>query len=152
MMNNSELNSIHKKYMKLALNQAKAAANDVPVGAVIVKNDKIIAVACNNKEKSNDVTGHAEILAIQQASQKLRSWRLENTTLYVTLEPCPMCAAAILYSRISCIVFGAYEPIYGALGSTMNMQNIIKFQPQIIGGIMEEESKQLLKTFFEKKR
>lgn len=144
--------STHEKYMKIALEEASNSSIDVPVGAVLIHNGQIIAKAHNKKEHSNDPTAHAEILAIQEASKKFNNWRLENTALYVTLEPCPMCASAILYSRIPLIVYGAYDPIYGALGSAIDMTKFINYKPQIIGGIEEERCSKLLKDFFSRQR
>lgn len=144
--------SFHEKYMKMALNEAKNSGKDIPVGAVIVKDDKVIAKACNNKEIKNDPTGHAEMLVLRETASKLQNWRLENTVIYVTLEPCPMCAAAILYSRIPKVVFGAYDALYGSMGSVFNMDQYIKFSPQVIGGILENECRSIIKTFFQKKR
>lgn len=142
----------HDKYMMIALEEAQKSGNDVPVGAVIVKDNKIIARACNKKELENDPTSHAEILAIREAANIIKNWRFDNTVLYVTLEPCPMCAAAILYSRIPHIYFGAYDPLYGAFGSALDMTGFIKFKPSIIGGICEDECSKILKDFFKKKR
>jgi tRNA(adenine34) deaminase len=138
--------------MLLAIEEAQKSQNDVPIGALIVKNDEIIAKAYNKKELENDPTSHAEILAIREASKILNNWRLEGTALYVTLEPCPMCAAAILYSRIPEIYFGAYDPLYGAFGSALDMSRFIKFKPSIIGGMQEEKCSNLLKNFFKKQR
>jgi tRNA(adenine34) deaminase len=146
------MNEVDIKFMEAALNEARNSQDDVPVGAVLVYENKIIAKAHNRKEKENDPTSHAEMLVIKEACQKIQNWRLNNTVLYVTLEPCPMCAAAILYSRIPKIVFGAYDSLYGAFGSTINMCEIIKFSPKIIGGILEEDCSNLLKDFFEKQR
>jgi len=146
------MNDIDIKHMETALREAEKSGDDVPVGAVLVYNNEIIAKAHNRKEQENDPTSHAEILVIKEASQKFQSWRLNNTILYVTLEPCPMCAAAILYGRIPKIVFGAYDPLYGAFGSTVNMCDLIKFNPEITGGILEEDCSRILKDFFEKKR
>jgi len=148
----NELFKRHDKYMLNALEQAQKSGIDVPVGAVIVKDNEIIASACNQKEQTNDPTAHAEILVIREAAKKLGSWRLDNTIIYVTLEPCPMCASAILYSRIPVIYFGAYDSLYGAFGSAMNMTDFIKFKPQITGGIQEEKCSQILKDFFETQR
>lgn len=138
--------------MQIAIQEVEKSGDDVPVGAVLVCNDEIIAKAHNRKEQENDVTSHAEMIVIREASKKIQNWRLNNTVLYVTLEPCPMCAAAILYSRIPKIVFGAYDPLYGAFGTAVDMQELIKFRPEIVGGILEEECSQLLKKFFEKQR
>lgn len=142
----------HDKYMQIALDEAVKSPVDVPVGAIIVYKDKIIAKACNRKEIDNDATSHAEILVIKQAANILKSWRLANTSIYITLEPCPMCAAAILYSRIPDIFFGAYDPLYGAFGSALEMANFIKFRSHIIGGIQEKKCRKLLKNFFEEQR
>lgn len=136
----------------VALTEAEKPQEDVPVGAILVRDDNIIAKAGNRKELENDVTSHAEILVIKEASKKLKSWRLDNTILYVTLEPCPMCAAAILYSRIPKVVFGAYDPLYGAFGTALDMRSYIKFQPEVIGGVQEEKCRELLKDFFKQQR
>lgn len=146
------MNKIDMLYMKMALEEAEKSDKDVPVGAVLVFNNEIISKAHNCKELENDATSHAEILVIKEASQKFKNWRLNNTVLYVTLEPCPMCAAAILYSRISKIVFGAYDSLYGAFGSIIDMRDLIKFNPEITGGILEEDCSNLLKDFFRNQR
>lgn len=140
------------KYMQMAIKEAEKSGSDIPVGAIIVKNNQIIASTYNLKEQNNDPTAHAEILAIQQACEKLGTYRLDDTSLYVTLEPCPMCASAILYSRISKVYFGAYDSLYGAFGSAIDMTEIIKYKSAVIGGIEEEKCSQLLKQFFEKLR
>ena len=142
----------HKKFMKTAFEEAKKSGKDLPIGAVLVKDGKIIAKAHNKKELNNDPTGHAEIIVIKEAAKKFNSWRLDGTTLYVTLEPCPMCASAVLYSRIPEIVFGAYDLLYGAFGSVLNMTDYINYTPKITGGILEKECSELLKQFFKEKR
>lgn len=139
-------------YIGLALEQAKTTKTDVPVAALIVRDGEIIASAVNSKEILNDPTSHAEMMVIREATQKLGSWRLEDVTLYVTLEPCPMCAAAIMYSRIPKVVFGAYDPLYGAMGSAIDMSEYIRHRPQVIGGIEEEACKNVLQHFFQKCR
>lgn len=144
--------TIHKAFMQEAINEAKKAGQEIPVGAIIVQNGEIIARASNKKEELNDVTAHAEILAIKQAAKKINNWRLKECSLYVTLEPCPMCASAILYSRIPNVYFGTQDPLYGALGSTLNMNDYIKHTPKIMGGILENECKELITAFFDKKR
>lgn len=142
----------HEKYIKIALETARQAGADVPVGAVLVRDGEIIAKAHNHKEADNDPSAHAEILVLREACQKLGTWRLDNTVLYVTLEPCPMCTAAILYSRVPEIVFGARDALYGAMGSVLNMSDYLNFCPRIIEGVLEEECSGLLKSFFEVKR
>ena len=135
------------KYMKLALNEAKKSENDVPVGVVIIKNDEIIALEHNKKEKLNQLTAHAEILAINSANLKLNNWRLEGAKMFVTLEPCPMCAWAILNSRISELYFGSYDNLYGGF-STVKLDKYFNSKLLIKGGIMEEECDNLIKNYF----
>jgi tRNA(adenine34) deaminase len=146
------MKNLHKNFMGVALQEALKAESDVPVGAVIVKNGEIIAIAHNNKEKTNDVTAHAEIVAIRQASEKIGSWRLDDAIMYVTLEPCPMCAAAIIYSRISKVYFGAFDSLYGAFGSALNIKTSLNSNVKVYGGIEEQECALLLKKFFKKAR
>lgn len=140
----------HNDFMQIALGEAKCAATDIPVGALITKNGEIIAKAHNQKEKSNDVTAHAEILAIKEAAQRLNNWRLDECIMYVTLEPCPMCATAIINSRISEVYFGAYDSLYGALGSKLDLRTIFNSKLKVTGGIMEEDCSVLLKNFWRK--
>jgi tRNA(adenine34) deaminase len=144
--------ALHDEYMNVAIDVAKKSYEDVPVGAVLVKEGKIISSFCNLKEKNSDPTGHAEMLVIRDAAKKLGNWRLNHTVLYVTLEPCPMCASAILYSRIPNIYFGAFDPLYGAFGSALDLRHYIKFNPQIIGGVQEESCSKLIKEYFLNKR
>ena len=145
-----------EKWMKQAIKQAKMAAtkDEVPIGCVIVKDDKIIARAYNKREMNQQSIAHAEILAIQKACKKLNSWRLEGCTLYVTLEPCPMCAGAIIQSRIEHVVYGAYDPKGGCVGSCTNLFETKGFNhyPSYTSGILEEECSSLLKEFFKQKR
>ena len=138
--------------MKFAIEEAKKSENDIPVGAVIVKNGEIIASCHNEKEKILDVTGHAEILAIRQAEKKFDNWRLDGCEMYVTLEPCPMCAWAILQSRIKAVYFGSYDRMYGALGSKLDLKNIVESKIKIYGGIAETECDKLLTDYFKKIR
>jgi len=138
--------------MNIAIEEAKKSETDVPVGAIIVKDGQIIAKASNRKERDNDPTSHAEIIVIKEASKLLKSWRLDNTSIYITLEPCPMCASAILYSRIPNIYFGTYDILYGALSSKLDMRNIISFNSTVVGGIQEEKCSKLLKNFFNEQR
>lgn len=134
--------------MKRALELAKMCNKDVPVGAIIVKNSEVIAQTYNQKEVLQDVTAHAEILAIRQAQEKLGTFRLKDCEMFVTLEPCPMCAWAILQSGISTIYFGSYNQQYGGLGSVVDLPKIANSKIKIFGGIMEAECDKLLENFF----
>lgn len=138
--------------MCFALDLAKKSSDDIPVGALILKDGKIIASACNEKELRKDVTCHAEIIAIKKAQQVLNDWHLKGCDMYVTLEPCPMCAWAIISSRISRVYFGAYDTLYGALGSVVDLRKLSNSKLEVYGGIMEEECKNLLDEYFEKMR
>lgn len=143
---------IHEKYMKQALKEAKKAYEklEVPVGAVIVKDGKIIAKAHNQKETKFDTTKHAEILAISKASKKLGSWRLNDCEMYVTLEPCPMCAGALIQSRIKKVYIGANDEKTGAIGSVFNLLTDYKFNHTVEfeKGILKNECKKVLQDFF----
>ena len=143
------------KYMKIALSEAQSAFDnaEVPVGAVVVKDGEIIATAHNLREREKIATAHAELLAIEKACRALGTWRLSGCTLYVTLEPCPMCAGAIVNSRIDRVVFGASDSVAGCLGSVINF-NSYPFNHAFVieGGVCEDECVQLLRTFFESKR
>ena len=125
----------------------------MPVGAVIVKDGEIIAAAHNLREAKQNALSHAEIEAINIACKKLNSWRLDGCELYVTLEPCPMCTGAIINSRISTVVFGAYDLKAGCMDSVINLCDYpFEVKPQIYGGIMEDECGKILEEFFEKLR
>lgn len=141
-----------EKYMKQALLQAKKAADqgDVPIGCVIVKDDKIIARAYNKRNKQNLALAHAEIAAIKKASKVVGDWRLEDCVLYVTLEPCQMCAGAIVQARIPRVVIGAMNPKAGCAGSIINLLDMPQFnhQVEITKGVLEDEASKLLKNFF----
>ncbi len=142
-------------YMKMALCEAQKAAaeGEVPVGAVIVKDAEIIATGRNNREATGDATGHAELLAIREACRVLGGWHLEKCTLYVTLEPCPMCMGAIINARVGKVIFGAKDSKAGACGSLINLCNYpLNHKPQIQAGFMEEECAKVLRVFFEQKR
>lgn len=144
------------RFMKEAIKQAKKAweKDEVPIGCIIVKNDQVIARAYNKREMTQISTTHAEILAIEKACKKLNSWRLEDCELYVTLEPCPMCAGAILQSRIKRVIYGAKDPKGGCIDTCMKMYDIKGFNhyPMVTSGILEEECANLLKSFFKRKR
>lgn len=145
-----------EKFMKEALKEAKKAYDklEVPVGAIIVKDDKIIARAHNLKETKFDTTKHAEILAIQKASKKLKSWRLIDCEMYVTLEPCSMCAGALINSRVKKIYIGANDEKTGAVGSVFNLLEDYTFNHKVQNekGILKQECENILKDFFKKIR
>lgn len=147
---------MEKKFMEEALKEAKKAYEklEIPVGAVIVKEGKIIARAHNIKENKKDTTKHAEIIAIQKASKKLDNWRLMDCEMYVTLEPCSMCAGALIQSRIKKVYIGTMDPKTGACGSVLNLLEDYKFnhKVEIQTGIMQKECEQLLKEFFKELR
>jgi len=142
--------------MGLAIDQAHSAElhEDVPIGAVIVRDGEVIAAAGNQRELKKDPTAHAELLVIRQASQALGGWRLPETTLYVTLEPCAMCAGAIVLARIPEVVFGAWDPKAGAAGSVMNVLDdpALNHRPAVTGGVREAECAALLRAFFGSRR
>ena len=142
--------------MLRAIELAKLATetDDVPVGCVIVKNGEIIAEASNMKEKENDATKHAEMVAISNATKVLNNWWLEDCEVYVTLEPCPMCAGAMINARIKALYFGAYDPKTGAAGSRVNLlkEDLFNHNINVKGGIMQNECSSLLSEFFKKKR
>ncbi len=142
-------------YMKLALARARAAyrCGEVPIGAVIVKDGKVVASGRNMREKSNNALHHAELIAIDRACKKLGAWRLLDCTLYVTMEPCPMCAGAIVNSRIKRVVFGCYDQKAGACGSVFDLsQYPLNHKYEICGGIMEKECAGILSDFFKELR
>jgi len=148
--------NLDEKYMLVALKEAQKAAilDEVPVGAIIVKEDKIIARGHNLREKSNDPTSHAEVNVIRKACKKLNSWRLESATIYVTIEPCSMCAGTLLQCRIGRIVYGADDPKGGAIKSSLELFSAknINHHPEIIGGVLKEECSSLITNYFKSKR
>ena len=137
--------------MSLAVEEARKALvyGDVPVGCVMVSGGEVISCAHNERERLKDPTAHAEVLAMRRASEKLGRWRLDGTVLYVTLEPCPMCAGAILNARISTVVYGAREAKSGSCGSVIDLffENY-GFQPRVYGGVCRDECAALLRNFF----
>ncbi len=145
-----------QKYMLMALEEAKIAALDdeVPVGCVIVKDGKVLARSHNQKERFQDVSAHAELLAIREAEEKLGTWHLDGAILYVTLEPCMMCTGAIVHSRIRQVVFGTKDPKGGALVSNIKLEEVkgINHYPDVIEGVMKEECATILKEYFRWKR
>ncbi|GIN88877.1 tRNA-specific adenosine deaminase [Heyndrickxia sporothermodurans] len=146
------MNDNDEYFMKLAIQEAKKAEakNEVPIGAVIVLNGEVIASSHNLRESSQNAITHAEILAIQEACEKVGSWRLEEAILYVTLEPCPMCSGAIILSRIKKVVYGASDPKAGCAGTLMNLLNDPRFnhQSEVVSGILVTECSTLLSDFF----
>ncbi len=146
----------HKRFMGLALKEAEIAfeKNEIPVGAVIVSDGTVIARAHNQVELLQDPTAHAEVIAIGAAAAHLGKWRLNGCALYVTLEPCPMCAGAIVLSRMDRIVFGSYDPKMGACSTLYNIaqDDRLNHRVEVIAGVMDDESKFLLREFFARKR
>lgn len=137
--------------MKLVIEEAKKCTGDIPVAAVIVKDNELVAIERNRKEENHMVTAHAEILAINKANEKLKSWHLDDCDMYVTLEPCPMCMWAIISARIKNLYFGSFDTRYGAISAT-NLKELSKSKIKVLGGIMEEECNKLLDSYFEKLR
>ena len=143
-------------FMQLALEEASRATTvgEVPIAAILVHNGDVLAVAHNLRESLQDPTAHAEMIVIRKAAELLRSWRLTGTTLYATLEPCPMCAGAIVQSRIARLVFGAWDPKAGACGSLFDIpaDRRLNHRVDVRGGVLEQESQSLLQNFFRTKR
>jgi tRNA(adenine34) deaminase len=146
----------HNSWMKEAIREAERAkaVDEVPIGAVIVHNGEIIGRGHNLRETTHDPTAHAEILAMRQASEHLQAWRLLDCTLYVTLEPCPMCAGAMVQARLPRLVYGTIDPKAGCAGTLMNLLQEQRFnhQVEVIAGVMQEECAALLTGFFRKLR
>jgi tRNA(adenine34) deaminase len=147
---------MHEKYMELALEEARRALDEdeVPIGAIIVHEDRIIARAHNQREQLRDPTAHAEMIAITQAAQSLQSWRLDGCTLYVTLEPCPMCAGAILQARLSTVVYGAPDPKAGAVHTLFRMLDDprLNHRCQAVSSILAQPCAEILSRFFQAQR
>jgi tRNA(adenine34) deaminase len=148
--------SQHERWMRLALEEARMAAeeDEVPVGAVVVAGGRVIASGHNQREQLQDPTAHAEMIALTQAAASLGSWRLEGCTLYVTLEPCPMCAGGILQARIPAVVWGAADPKAGAVRSLYELFNDARLNHRVehLGGVLADECGRLLSDFFRSKR
>jgi tRNA(adenine34) deaminase len=146
----------HELFMKQALREAQHAfdSDEVPVGAIVVHEGKVIGRGHNQIEKLQDPTAHAEMIAITAAANHLQSRRLEKCTIYVSLEPCPMCAGAIVLARLPALVFGSYDPKAGACGTLYNIteDKRLNHKVHVIGGVCDNESELLLKSFFVKKR
>ncbi len=155
-MNHLDINQIDEFYMRAAIAEAKLARDrdEVPIGCVIVKDDLVISRAHNLKETIQMASGHAEVLAIDRASHRLASWRLTDCTLYVTIEPCAMCAGLIYQARIKRLVFGAADPKGGACGSAMNvLENAyINHRVAVTAGVLRDECATIMQQFFRAKR
>lgn len=147
---------MHEHFMRLALEEAQQAVreDEVPIGAVIVREGRVIAAAHNQREQLHDPTAHAEMIAITQAAESLQSWRLDGCTLYVTLEPCPMCAGAILQARIPTVVYGAYDPKAGAVRSLYKLLEDprLNHRCEIIEGVLADQCGGILSEFFQAQR
>jgi tRNA(adenine34) deaminase len=152
----SAVNETDERYMRLAIEQAEIAQEngDVPIGAVIVHNGQIIGKAYNQREQLQDPTAHAEIIALTQAAAALESWRLEDCTMYVTLEPCPMCAGSLVLARINRLVYGCDDPKTGAVKSLYNIvtDSRLNHRIEVINGVLADECSDLLEQFFQKRR
>lgn len=142
----------NEQFMTLALKEASTSQNDLPIGAVLVCDDRVIAAASNQKERTSNPLNHAEKIVIEEGLKKIGDFRGKNIKLYVTLEPCPMCAAAIILSRINEVYFGAYDLLYGAFGSKINMSQIMNSKIKIQGGILENECSKILTNYFKQLR
>ena len=155
-MPEADVSEVQQRMMRLALERASEAEahGDVPIGAALARGEELLAAAGNERELRRDPTAHAEILAIRAAAEALRGWRLPDTTLYVTLEPCAMCAGAIVLARIPTDIFGAPDPKAGAAGSVLDVlaEPALNHRPRVIGGVMEEECAALLRDFFATRR
>jgi tRNA(adenine34) deaminase len=148
--------AFHEQAMEVALEEARQAQNhgDVPIGAAIFRDGELLARAGNERELRKDPTAHAEVLAIRAAAELLGGWRLPGTTLYVTLEPCAMCAGAIVLARIPTVVFGTVDPKAGAAGSVLDVlaEPALNHRPQVVAGVRQEECAAVLRGFFASRR
>ncbi|HEY5709308.1 MAG TPA: tRNA adenosine(34) deaminase TadA [Solirubrobacterales bacterium] len=155
-MESETLQDRHERLMALAIERARQAERhgDVPIGAVVARRGEPLAVAGNERELRRDPTAHAEILAIRAAAEALGGWRLPGTTLYVTLEPCAMCAGAIVLARIPTVVYGASDPKAGAAGSVLDVlaEPALNHRPEVVSGVLEPECASLLTEFFSIRR
>jgi len=146
----------HDEFMRLALREAEAAlqADEVPIGAVVVQDGRVIASAHNQREQLHDPTAHAEMIAITQAAEALGNWRLDGCTLYVTLEPCPMCAGAVVLARMPRVIYGAADPKAGAVATLYRLLDDprLNHRAEVIGGVLAEACGEILSRFFAAKR
>jgi tRNA(adenine34) deaminase len=155
-MSRGEFSEADERHMSMALRLAEEAARkgDVPIGAVVARADEVLGSAGNERELRGDPTAHAEILALREASERLGGWRLLETTIYVTLEPCPMCAGAITLARVPRLVYGAADPKGGAVGSVIDLfaEPVVNHRPVVESALLGEESAALLAGFFSARR
>jgi tRNA(adenine34) deaminase len=155
-MGDGAFSDADNRLMRVALDHAAHAAQqgDVPIGAAVARQEEVLAAAANERELRGDPTAHAEILALREASEKLGGWRLPGTTIYVTLEPCAMCAGAIALARVERLVFGAADPKSGAVGGVIDLfaEPVINHRPVVESGLLGEESAALLESFFAARR
>ena len=143
------------EFMKMALEEARKAADagEPPIGAVLACGDAVLVAAHNHREREFDITSHAEIEVLRAAGKLKKDWRMNDCTLYVTLEPCPMCAGAILAARVGRVVYAAKDPVAGAMGSVLNLPRFpLGAHPQVEGGLLMEEARELLQAFFRDRR
>ncbi|RPI71359.1 MAG: nucleoside deaminase [Desulfobacteraceae bacterium] len=151
------MDELHLRFMETAIEEAEKAGqrDEVPIGAILVdESGNVLAKACNLTITASDPTAHAEILVLRQAAEKINNYRLLNTTLYVTVEPCLMCMGAIVHARVAKVVFGAWDPKWGAAGSLYDFSKDLRLnhQPEIIGGVCEDVCRTLMQSFFRRKR
>jgi tRNA(adenine34) deaminase len=155
-MSGPEFSESDERHMRVALQLAAEAARkgDVPIGAVVARGEEVLGSAGNERELRRDPTAHAEVLALREASERLGGWRLLETTIYVTLEPCPMCAGAITLARVPRLVFGAADPKGGAVGSVIDLfdEPVVNHRPSVEAGLLADESAALLEAFFSARR
>ena len=143
------------EFMKMALSEAQKAADagEPPIGAVLVRDGEVLVSAHNHREREYDITSHAEIEVLREAGRIKKDWRMNDCTLYVTLEPCPMCAGAILAARVGRVVYAAKDPVAGAMGSVLNLPRFpLGSHPVVEGGLLLEEARDMLQAFFKSKR
>ena len=153
--NDQEILARDEAFMRLALAEAEkaACAGEPPVGAVVVVDGRVVAADRNRREATGDITAHAELLAVRAASMAAKDWRLGDATVYITLEPCPMCAGTLLAARVGRIVYGAKDAVAGAMGSVLNLPRFpLGSSPIVTAGVLEDECREILQRFFKEKR
>ena len=154
-MRGEKMDTRDVEFMKIALLEAQKAADagEPPIGAVLVRDGAVLVAAHNHREREYDITSHAEIEVLRAAGRIKKDWRMSDCTLYVTLEPCPMCAGAILAARVGRVVYAAKDPVAGAMGSVLNLPRFpLGAHPEVEGGVLMEEAREMLQAFFKSKR